>query len=598
MVLPDGSNGRGSPGGQVTGERYAVEMNDITTDIEKRAREWMNGDPDASTRAELAALLDAGDTEELADRMAGVLAFGTAGIRGVVEAGSNRMNRATVIRTTAGLAAYLLARTAPGDRVIAIGRDARPSSLSFMEDTIGVLTAAGFEVRYFADPTPTPLVAYAGLTLGTCASIVITASHNPPKDNGYKVYAANGVQIISPADAEIGEAISAVGPANAVPRAADPMRHTAASPIGSDMFDVYLRDVAASIPSVTGDRSVRIVYSAMHGVGGRFVIGAMERFGFPNVHPVARQFEPDGTFPTVAFPNPEEPGALDLSHELAEAIDADIVLANDPDTDRLAVSVPEPGGVWRPLTGNQIGVLLAEFLLTYTVSGTTINSIVSSPLLGEIARRHGATWAQTLTGFKWVWTAALDLAAEGRGDLILGFEEALGYSVGTTVRDKDGISAAVAFAVLAASAAADGATVLDRLGDLYRSYGIWTSAQVSIRREGSQGSEDIATAMDALRSSPPDELAGAAIEASRDFSIGAEFRPRYLGATNLIELDLGEHGRVLARPSGTEPKLKIYVDLSAPHPESGDWIGAEQALNHRAVEVGEALASWFVESME
>ena len=567
------------------------------TDLTTRTREWIEGDPDPTTRAELAGLLESGDLDVLSDRMAGTLTFGTAGIRGVVEGGSNRMNRATVIRTTAGLAAHLLERTSPGERLVAIGRDARLSSQSFMEDAIGVLTAAGFEVRYFEDPTPTPLVAYSGLTLGACASIVITASHNPPRDNGYKVYASNGAQIISPADTEIASAIESVGPANAVPRAADPFGHTAASPIGPDMFEDYLREVAASLPPVTGDRSIRIVYTAMHGVGGRFVTEALARFGFSNIHPVAKQFEPDGTFPTVAFPNPEEPGALDLAHELAEAIDADIVLANDPDTDRLAVSVPTPGGVWQALTGNQIGVLLAEFLLAYGSDGTVINSIVSSPLLGEIARRHGATWAQTLTGFKWICNAAFDLADEGNGDLILGYEEALGYSVGTTVRDKDGISGAAAFAVLAASAAADGATVLDRLADLYRIYGIWTSTQVSIRRDGPQGSLEISSAMEALRSSPPGSLAGTSIAETTDFSLGAESRPRYLGATNLIELDFGDEGRVLARPSGTEPKLKIYVDLSGPFPESGDWIGAEQVLNRRANEVGQALAVWLVDSM-
>lgn len=567
-------------------------------DLPARTKAWIDGDPDPSTRAELSGMLEAGDLDILADRMTGTLTFGTAGIRGVVEAGSNRMNRATVIRTTAGLTNYLLARTAPEDRVVAIGRDARPSSGVFMEDAIGVLTAAGFETRYFAAPTPTPLVAYAGLTLGTCASIVVTASHNPPRDNGYKVFASNGAQIIPPSDAEIAEAIARVGPANRVPRAADPLGHRAAMPIGPEMFEDYLSEVAASLPPVTGDRSVSIVYTAMHGVGGRFVAEALHRFGFTNVHPVARQFEPDGTFPTVSFPNPEEPGALDLAHDLAQAIDADLVVANDPDTDRLAVSVPDPGGTWRPLTGNEIGALLAEFLLGYADRGTAINSIVSSPLLGVIAERHGVTWAQTLTGFKWICNAALDLAEAGKGDLILGYEEALGYSVGTTVRDKDGISAAVAFATLAAAASADGATVLDRLGDLYRIYGVWTSTQVSIRRDGPQGSGEIAAGMEALRRTPPDEIAGMTVVAWRDFETGAQDRPRYLGETNLIELDLGESGRVLARPSGTEPKLKIYVDLSGRFPKSGDWIGAEQDLASRAKAVGESLAEWLTDAMD
>jgi len=567
------------------------------SELETRAREWIDGDPDRTTRSELAALLAADDGDELADRMAGVLAFGTAGLRGAVEAGSNRMNRATVIRTTAGLVAYLIANTEPDDRLIAVGRDARPSSAAFMEDTVGVLTAAGFNVRYFAEPTPTPLVAYAGLTMGACASIVITASHNPPKDNGYKVYAPNGAQIISPTDTDIADAIARIGPANAVPRSADPFGQSPARPIGPELFEDYLRDVDRSLPSGPSEHNIRIVYTAMHGVGGRFVVDALQRFGYSNVHPVAVQFEPDGTFPTVDFPNPEEPGALDLAHELAQALDADIVLANDPDTDRLAVSVPDPGGAWRPLTGNQIGSLLAEFLLSTTDDGMAINSIVSSPLLGVIAEKHGATWAQTLTGFKWVWNAALDLSEEGHGDLTLGYEEALGYSIGTTVRDKDGISAAVAFATLAGQAAARDKTVLDTLGELYRTYGVWVSAQTSIRREGASGLADIANAMDALRSGHPPSLAGVDVEGTTDFSINADERPRYLGSTNLIELDLGPSGRVLARPSGTEPKLKIYVDLSAAFPESGDWIGAEYALAEHAQSVGAALKSWLIHAM-
>jgi phosphomannomutase len=564
----------------------------------QRAQEWVDGDPDPLTRAELSRLIASSDSDELSERMAGTLAFGTAGIRGVVEAGSNRMNRAMVIRTTAGLAQYLLSKTDPSDRLVAIGRDARLSSLSFMEDTIGVLIAAGFDVRYFADPTPTPLVAYAGLTLGACASIVITASHNPPKDNGYKVYASNGAQIVSPTDVEIAEEIARIGAANSVPRSEDPLSGPMSSAIDSEMFEAYLRDVAVWLPTVSGSRDLRIVYTAMHGVGGRFVTAALRRFGFGNVQPVARQYEPDGTFPTVSFPNPEEPGALDLAHELAAAVDADLVIANDPDTDRLAVSVPEPGGGWRPLTGNQIGSLLAEFLLDANNEGTAINSVVSSPLLGVIAERHGTTWAQALTGFKWVCNAAFDLEADGKGKMILGYEEALGYSVGTTVRDKDGISAAVAFAMLAADAAGNGETVLDRLGDLYRTYGVWVSTQVSIRREGAAGTDEIAAAMDALRNQPPARLSEYPIVGTTDFTVDAESRPRYLGETNLIELDLGEAGRVLARPSGTEPKLKVYVDLSGPFPESGDWIGAERQLTEKAKVVGQQLATWLADAME
>jgi len=569
------------------------------SDIIELTQAWIEGDPDAATRAELQHLVDTDSISELEDRMSGALEFGTAGLRGVVEGGSNRMNRATVIRATAGLASYLLDTTPQEDRLVVIGRDARPSSEAFQEDAIGVLSAAGFSVRYFHEPTPTPLVAYAGLSMQACASIVVTASHNPPADNGYKVYAANGAQIVPPMDADIAQKIAEVGPANQVPRSAAPYGDPTVAAVGPDLFDDYLRSVAASLPTVTGDRSISIVYTAMHGVGGKSVTEALRRFGFKQVHPVARQFAPDGTFPTVSFPNPEEPGALDLSHELAEALDADIVLANDPDTDRLAVSVPSPGGLWRPLSGNQIGCLLAEFLLRHgeDLQGTAINSIVSSPMLGAIAEAHGIEWRQSLTGFKWIWNAALELDAEGFGGLILGFEEALGYSVGTTVRDKDGISAAVAFAILAAEAAADDQIVLDRLGDLYERYGVWVSTQVSIRRDTASGSDDISTAMTRLRTDPPTSLAGIEVAGVTDYSIGVESRPRYLGATNLIELDLGATGRVLARPSGTEPKLKVYVDLTTDYPSDGAWLTAESSLLATANEVGQALASWLESSM-
>jgi phosphomannomutase len=570
-------------------------------DIVELTKEWIAGDPDPVTRRELSSLLEAGESDDLADRMNGTLTFGTAGIRGVVEGGSNRMNRATVIRTTAGLAAYLKESTEPKDRLVAIGRDARPSSEAFMEDAVSVLTAAGFRVRYFAAPTPTPLVAYAGLTMGACASIVITASHNPPADNGYKVYASSGIQIISPADTEIADHIDLVGRANEIPRTARPFETPDAQPIGDDLFEDYLRDVAADLPGITGDRSISIVYTAMHGVGGRFVTEALRRFGFHRVNPVARQFAPDGTFPTVSFPNPEEPGALDLAHELAQSVDADLVLANDPDTDRLAASVPDPGGVWRPLTGNQIGCLLAEFLLSNRESardGFVVNSIVSSPLLSKIAAAHGVVSAQSLTGFKWIWNAALDLESDGHGSLVLGYEEALGYSAGSTVRDKDGISAAVAFAVMAAVAAGNNHTVLDLVGDLYRSYGIWGSTQVSIRLDTPDGPETISAMMDALRSDSPTSIAGRDVVGTTDYLEGASHRPRYLGATNLMELDLGDAGRVLARPSGTEPKLKIYVDLAADFPASGDWMGAEASLLRDAETVGNDLADWLRSALD
>ncbi len=559
-----------------------------STDPTAAALDWITADPDPATRAELQGLVDAGAHDELTERMAGALEFGTAGLRGRVEAGSNRMNRAVVIRTTRGLADYLHDTTGAGGTV-AVGRDARLSSEVFMEDTISVLLAAGFDVRYFAAPTPTPLVAYAAKHLGAVAAIVITASHNPPADNGYKVYAANAAQIVSPVDQDIAAAIDRVGPAIDVPRQPEPYSSDRAVALTSDTFDDYLHEVAASLPAVTGDRSLRMVYTAMHGVGGKFVLSALEHFGFPNVHPVAKQFEPDGRFPTVGFPNPEEPGALDLAHDLASSLDADLVIANDPDTDRLAVSLAEPDGGFRQLSGNQIGVLLAEFILggVDVHNPIVMNSIVSSPMLAAVAAQHGALYDRTLTGFKWICNAALDLEAEGRGQFVFGYEEALGYSVGRTVRDKDGISAAVAFAALAAVAKANGETVWDRLGALYRRDGLWVSTQQSIVRTGTEGAAEIAAAMERVGRSTPERLGRYTVSAVSDYREGASARPRYLGATPLVELTLGESGtassgRALVRPSGTEPKLKIYVDLREEVDGGHMWRDQEAHLLGRA----------------
>jgi phosphomannomutase len=550
------------------------------TDLTTAATAWIAGDPDPVTRSELQGILDSGDVDELTERMGATLQFGTAGLRGRVEAGSNRMNRATVIRSTKGLANYLRVSVGTGAGPVVVGRDARLSSAGFMDDTIAVLVAAGFTVRYFADPVPTPLVAHALLHLDGVAGIVITASHNPPADNGYKVYAGNGAQIIPPVDTEIAAAIASVGPAIDVPRAE--IVGAAAAPIGDELFEEYLHAVARNLPATTGDRDIGIVYAAMHGVGGKYVMAALDRFGFSRVHPVAAQFEPDGHFPTVAFPNPEEPGAMDLSHELAMAIDADLVIANDPDTDRLAVSIPEPGSGYRQLTGNQIGVLLADYLLAGggTDRPLVLNSIVSSPMLASIADEYGAGYDRTLTGFKWIWNAALDLEAAGRGDYVFGYEEALGYSVGRTVRDKDGISAAVAFASLVAAAKAHAETVWDRLADLYRRHGLWVSTQKSIVRPGAEGADEIAAAMALLGERTPESLGGLGVTGVTDYRSGADERPRYLAATPLVELSLGDAGRALIRPSGTEPKLKIYVDLRG---EAGDnWLEAESELLARA----------------
>lgn len=561
------------------------------TDLRSSVEAWIAGDPDPATRAELEGLLAAGESGELADRMAGTLVFGTAGLRGRVEAGSNRMNRAVVIRTTRGLADHLLATTGADRGPVVVGRDGRLSSSRFLADAVGVLVAAGLEVGYVDEPTATPVLAFLARHLGAVAAVVVTASHNPPADNGYKVYASTGVQIVPPEDRMIAEAIERVGPAVSVPRVEEPFGDPRATEIPRGDRDRYFDAVAAAMPGVSASRELTIVYSAMHGVGGPAVMELLHRFGFTRVEPVAAQFEPDGTFPTVAFPNPEEPGAMDLSHELAERIGADLVLANDPDADRLAVSLPVAGG-WRQLSGNQIGVLMADFLLEHTDvdDPLVIQSIVSSPMLARVAAAHGAAYERTLTGFKWICNAALDLEAAGRGTFVFGYEEALGYSVGRTVRDKDGIGAALAFALLAGESAAAGQTVWDRLGRLYAAHGQWVSNQQSIVRGGSEGAAQIAAAMGRLGARIPDRLGGHAVTGVVDYRVGAESRPRWLGETPLVELALGERGRALIRPSGTEPKIKIYVDLRAE--SGGDWMGAESGLVAEASAVASDLAAF------
>lgn len=556
------------------------------------ARAWIAQDPDPATRAELEALIASGDQQELRERMLAPLEFGTAGLRGVVGAGLSRMNRAVVIRATRGLADYVLARH-PDARTlpVVVGYDGRLSSRQLAEDTVGVLVAAGIPVRFFDEPVPTPLVAYAARQLSATAAVVITASHNPPEYNGYKVYAANAAQIVPPVDVEISERIAAVTSAKDVPLEPGVMSgHARAERVPDSFFDRYLAEVDAIRPRVERDQKLCIVYTPMHGVGWRFVKQTFERAGYSNVHVVAEQAEPDGRFPTVHFPNPEEPGALDLATALATEKKADLILANDPDADRLAVCIPTATGRYRQLTGNQVGLLLADFLLEHALRAPRPmvgSSIVSSPMLGSIAERYGARFEQTLTGFKWIWNAALDLEAQEGVRFAFGYEEALGYSVGRIVRDKDGVSAALLLADLAAHEQTQGGGLGERLERLYRKHGLWVSVQKSITRPGSEGLAEIERAMQVLKDQPPAALGGKRVSRVTDFRSGAESRPRWLPTTSLVALELEGGGRVLVRPSGTEPKLKIYVDLSVPLGEGERLSVKEEGATRDA----QALAS-------
>jgi phosphomannomutase len=562
------------------------------SDLQELARAWIAGDPDPGTRDELQQLLDADEQDELADRLGMSLEFGTAGLRGVVGAGPNRMNRAVVARTSRGLADHLLA-TVPdaAERGVVVGFDARLDSEDFAAVTVGVLAAAGLQVRWFPTPQPTPLVAYAQKAMDAAAAVVITASHNPPEYNGYKVYAEGAAQIVPPTDALIAAAIEAAGPAADIP-VDDPLTSDRVAPVDAAIVDRFFAELAAARPKVEGP-DLPIVYTPLHGVAGELVHRALREGGYEHVHTVPSQAEPDGNFPTVRFPNPEEPGAMDAALELAAEVGAELIIANDPDGDRLAAAVPDGAGGFRMLTGNQIGVLLTDHLLrgSDVDRPMVIASIVSSPMFAEVARSYGAHAEWTLTGFKWICAAARDLEKAEARTFVYGFEEALGSSVGTVVRDKDGIGAAVAFADLARSLKAEGRTILDRLEELYRAHGLWVSYQHSITRPGMEGLAEIAGAMAKLETEVPEELAGEQVLSTTDFRVGAEDRQPWLEAHDLVILELTD-GRALIRPSGTEPKLKIYVDLRGElrEGESLDTRAAE--LESHAQEVARALASF------
>jgi phosphomannomutase len=511
-----------------------------TDELRERARAWAADDPDPTTRAELDALLEDGDSAELADRFDGTLQFGTAGLRGELGAGSNRMNRVVVSRAAAGLAAYLKDQGAGRDAAVVIGYDARHNSDVFAHDTAEVMTGAGLRALVLPRPLPTPLLAFAIRELGCVAGVMVTASHNPPRDNGYKVYLGDGSQIVPPADAGIAAHIEAVGPLSEVPRG------DGWTVLGDSIVDSYLDTVAGLAGD--GPRDLRLVYTPLHGVGGTSAVQVLETAGFEAPYVVSRQEQPDPDFPTVPFPNPEEPGAMDLAMSLAAEKQVDLVVANDPDADRCAAAIPEAHG-WRMLRGDEVGVLLAHHLLTGGRTGTYACSIVSSSLLGKMAAAAGQPFAETLTGFKWI------SKVEG---LVFGYEEALGYCVDPEhVKDKDGISALLLLCELAAAEKAQGRSLVDVLDDLALAHGLHATDQLSVRVTDLA---EIGAAMGRLRAAPPPTLGGLRVEAIDDLSCGDGGLP----PTEGLRYRLASGARVIVRPSGTEPKLKCYLEVVVP----------------------------------
>ena len=532
----------------------------------EEARAWAADDLDPATRATLEAEIDAaaaGDESAratLADRFAGPLEFGTAGLRGELGPGPRRMNRVVVIRAAAGLAAYLHAHhdTSRGRLSVVIGYDARHYSDTFAADTAAVMRGAGIEALVLPRPLPTPVLAFAIRELGCDAGVMVTASHNPPRDNGYKVYLGDGSQIVPPADAGIAAAIAEVTAAGPV---ADVARKDGARTLTEDVVDRYL-DTAAGLAG-DGPRDLAVVYTPLHGVGAGPAVQVLETAGFDAPYVVEGQEQPDPEFPTVAFPNPEEPGAMDAALELAARVGADLVVANDPDADRCAAAVPGDTG-WRMLRGDEVGALLAHHLLSTGREGTFATTIVSSRLLSRMAAAAGQPYVETLTGFKWI----------GRVDgLAFGYEEALGYCCDpASVRDKDGVSALLLLCELAAATKAAGRSLLDVLDDLAAEHGLHATDQLSVRVEDPSLITD---AMARLRDDPPSTLGGLAVEAVDDLAAGSADLP----PTDGLRFTLAEGARVVVRPSGTEPKLKAYLEVVVPVEQTGpeertDAVGA------------------------
>ena len=540
----------------------------MTGDLLVAARDWADDDPHPGDRAEIEALIEAENWTELAERFAGPLTFGTAGLRGPLRAGPSGMNAAVVTRAAAGLARYLTDAGHAGGGVV-IGFDARHRSDEFAHISAAVLTGAGFAVQVLPKPLPTPVLAFAVRHLGCAAGVMVTASHNPPDDNGYKVYLGDGAQLVPPADREIEAAIAAVGPAREV--RLDEEWLTLEDDVQAD----YVAAVVDAIePSRVPSRgALTVAYTAMHGVGAETTRMVFAAAGLAEPVSVPEQDAPDPAFPTVAFPNPEEPGATDLLKALALGVHADVAIANDPDADRCSVVC---GG--RQLTGDEVGALLADWLLRRGVRGTYASSLVSGSLMHVVAGAAGQPSAETPTGFKWIIRAGSDEAP-----LVFGYEEALGYAVTPSVaRDKDGISAALAVALLAAELKADGGrTLLDRLDELATEHGLFATGQLAVRVEDLTLISD---AMARLRAQPPSTLLGREV-AYADLAL----QDPPVDAVRL----LGDGVRVIVRPSGTEPKLKAYLETVVPVHEDAGLIAArgrgEDELDQLRAEMSAAL---------
>ncbi len=548
---------------------------------------WLARDPDPKTRQELQQLIDTQQDAQIAERFQSRLEFGTAGLRGKVGCGPNRMNRLVIQETAAGLGHYLIAQLPDAkNRGVVIGYDGRPDSKQFAHDTASVLTSLGIKTYLTYQVAATPIVAFGVRHFNAAAAVVVTASHNPPEYNGFKVYWENGAQIIPPHDAGIAACIDQAAQ-QAIPYLAleQAEQQGLLHWLRDEYYQTYRKTIGASplLQHHTKPQALNLAYTAMHGVGANMAETLLADVGFTHVSSVKEQREPDGTFPTVNFPNPEEAGAMDMVMALAKKVGAQLACANDPDADRFAVAARKADGEYQMLTGDQVGSLFGHYLLSQTDARRQLvgNTIVSSSLLSKIAAAHGARYYQTLTGFKWLTNVAMQEQTE-QHQFLFAYEEALGYTIGSTVWDKDGLSALVAFAQLAAELNAQGKTVWDQLEALYRQHGLHVNAQRSIAL--APNSPPVG---DKLRATPPTDIAGRKVLIVEDFKLArrtfadGKTETITLPTSDVLIYHLDGGARVIVRPSGTEPKLKCYYEVVTPFAAEEDFVSAQERADEQ-----------------
>jgi phosphomannomutase len=563
-------------------------------DLKQLAQLWLEIDNSEEHAKEITKRINSNDVSWLQESFGQRLQFGTAGLRGEMGPGTNRMNRGMVQQTSLGIAHYVI-QLGHIDLSVVIGYDARHNSREYALDAAKTFACKGFTVFLCDVLCATPLLAHAVVELDCNVGVMITASHNPPKDNGYKVYWNNGAQIIPPHDAGISKCIQNISLENVRSHWSDESASNIKE-LPESIIEHYLNDVQSlRIHKNTG---AKLVYTPLHGVGTYWVMESLHRAKH-DVTIVAEQEKPDGDFPTVSFPNPEEPGALDLAIDTAIKINADAVLANDPDADRVAIAIPNNEGIYTKLTGDQVGLLLSDYLLRYGDWGENpmvATTIVSSSQLADLAKEWGCSYEETLTGFKWIANKAIIHDKTDGGRFVIGFEEALGYSIGQVARDKDGVSAILIAADLISFAKQKGQNLWDLLIDIYRRHGLALSTQKSIKKPGSAGADEIKHMMNNLRSTPPSVIAGSKVICSRDYlnqtsTDATGVKALSLPKSNVLAYDLDDGGRVIVRPSGTEPKIKFYLEARSLLNSANEFIHVQKQVKDRLNELTKSILS-------